>query len=143
MGFEDGPYVQAACFCENVIEDKTNVLSLIRIIDTITQTAKGNPPPDEMPPVAINLKIVLMFKSGNARGRYDLKIIPEFPDGSAKSPIITTLHFDGEEKGHNQVAHFSFVFPLEGLYWFDVFIDDHKITSMPLRVKYDRIVIGI
>ena len=142
MAFEDGPYVQAACFCEMVIEDKANVLSLIRIIDTFTQTAMGNPPPENMPPVTLNFKLVLMLKSGTARGRYDLKIVPEFPDGSAKTPIITTAHFEGEEKGHNQVANLTFTFPLEGLYWFDVFIGDNKITSLPIRVKYDRVVVG-
>jgi hypothetical protein len=142
MAFEDGPFIQAACFCDIVLEDKTNVLSLIRIIDTITQTAAGNPPPEEMPPLPYNVKLVLMFKSGKARGRHNLKIVPELPDGSAMTPINTTVHFDGEEKGHNQVANLSLIFPLEGLYWFDVFINDEKITSLPLRVKYNRIVVG-
>jgi len=142
MSFGNGPFVQVACFCENVIDDKSNVLSLIRIIDTITQTAVGNPPPENMPPANMTFKLVIMLKSGVARGRHNLRITPELPDGSTKDSIITTVHFDGEEKGHNQVANLSFSFPLEGLYWFDVFIDDEKITSLPMRVKYNRVVTG-
>lgn len=142
MVFENGPYIQIACFCENVIEDKTGVLSLIRIIDTITQTAAGNPPPEDMPAITWPLNLVLMFKSGKARGRYNLKIVPELPDGSALDPIITTVHFEGEEKGHNQVAKLSFTFQLEGLYWFDIFLNEEKISSIPFRIKYDRISIG-
>ncbi len=34
MSLETGPYIQAATFCENVIEDKTGVPSLIHLIDT-------------------------------------------------------------------------------------------------------------
>ncbi len=98
MAFEDGPFIQVACFCENVIEDKTNVISLIRIIDTFTHTAAGTPLPEDMPPITLNFKLVLMFKSGKARGRYNSKIIPEFPDGSAKPPIITTVHFEEKKK---------------------------------------------
>jgi len=36
MTFENGPYLQAAVFCQDVIEDRSGVLSLIRLIDTLT-----------------------------------------------------------------------------------------------------------
>jgi len=31
-----GPFVSVAAFCENVIEDKSGVLSLIRVVDRLT-----------------------------------------------------------------------------------------------------------
>lgn len=48
MTFEEGPYIQMAAFCQQVIEDKTGVLSLIHVIDTLTHTAAGPDAPDEM-----------------------------------------------------------------------------------------------
>jgi len=57
MPFDRGPYVQAACICEMVIEDKTGAISLIRLIDTLTHEVGGPNPPDEMPPLSFNGKL--------------------------------------------------------------------------------------
>jgi hypothetical protein len=138
----DGPYIQAACFCEQVIEGKDGVLSLIRVIDTLNHGVAGAPPPDEMPPFGYALKVVLMLKSGAARGRHNIRIEPELPNGSTQEAMNMTVHLEGEEKGQNIIANMNFVFTLEGLYWFNVFLDDTKLTAIPLRVKYDRVVIG-
>ena len=140
MAFEDGPYIQAACFCDMIIEDKTGVISLIRVIDTLTHTAAGPNPPDDMPPMPYSMKLVLMLKSGNARGRSNLRIVPELPTGETKEPFVVTAYFEGEERGQNVVANMSFVFEVEGLYWFNVYLDDQKLTAIPFRIKYNRIV---
>jgi hypothetical protein len=140
MSFEGGPYIQVACLCELLIEDKTGVASVIRIIDTLTHTQAGPNPPEDMPPVPFNMKLVLMFKSGRARGRFNLRMVPQLPTGETKEGIIATVHFEGEEKGVNFAANMAFVFEHEGLYWFNVYLDDEKLTAIPFRVKYNRIV---
>lgn len=84
---DSGPYIQTACFSEMVIEEKTGVLSIIRIIDTLTHTEAGSTPPDVMPSFNYRLKLVLMLKSGQARGRHNLKITPELPNGSSLDPV--------------------------------------------------------
>ena len=138
----DGPYIQVSCFCEKVIEDKSGVLSLIRIIDTLEHGAAGPTPPNDMPPFSFSLTLVLMLKSGAARGRYNLRVVPELPNGTGHEPFLATVHFEGEEKGQNIVMSLNFQFTLEGLYWFNVYIDETKLTAIPLRVKYNRVVIG-
>jgi len=142
MAFEEGPYVQAACFCDMALRDNTGVLSLIRITDTLTHTERGPLPSEEMPPVPYKLTLVLMLKSGNARGRYDLKIIPELPSGETQDPFTVSVHFEGEERGHEVVANMPFIFTYEGLYWFNVYLGEEKLTAIPYRVKYSRMVIG-
>lgn len=142
MAFGTGPYIQAAAFCENVIEDKTGALSLIRVVDTFTQTATGSEPPSEMPPVTWQMKLVLMLKAGRARGRYEVKIVPELPSGETKTPLTLTAYMEGEERGQNIIVNFVFTFTMEGLYWFNVYLDDALLTKMPLRVKYMRLVTG-
>lgn len=142
MSLETGPYIQVATFCENVIEDKTGVLSLIRLIDTLTHTAAGPEPPTEMPPVPWHMKLVLMLKAGRARGRHEVKIVPELPSGETKDPIILTVHMEADERGQNLITDIAFTFTMEGLYWFNVYFDDALFTKMPFRVKYMRLVAG-
>jgi hypothetical protein len=110
MPFEGGPYVQAACFCDMVVEDKAGVLSLIRVIDTLGTQQIGPNPPREMPPVAHAMKLVIMLKSGRAEGRHDMKIVPSLPNGETENAIDVSVAFEGDEKGQNLVADFQFIF---------------------------------
>jgi hypothetical protein len=138
--FLEGPYIQAACFCQMAFPDNAGSLSLIRLIDTVNITGQGPNPPKDMPPATINLNLVLMLKSGNSQGRYEIKIVPELPNGSSLDPQIYSIRLEGEEKGHNLIISIAFTFSLEGLYWFWVYFDDERFTAIPIRIKYDRII---
>jgi len=140
MGFEQGPYIQMAGLCEQVIEDKTGALSLIRVIDTITHTEARPDAPVEMPPVTYPMKMVIMLKSGRARGRHELKVVPELPSGEVKPAFTRSVQMEGEERGFNNIVNMVFTFTMEGLYWFNVYLDDSLLTRIPLRIKYNRIV---
>ena len=142
MSAEGGPYIQAACVCNMVIEDKTGAFSLIRVVDTVTHTVSGPNPPDEMPPMPFEGKLVLMLKSGRAVGRHNLTIVPELPSGETQDPITMTVHFEGEEKGQNIVTNLRFVFAQEGLYWFNIYLGETKLTAIPFRVRYNRLTTG-
>jgi hypothetical protein len=140
MPFEQGPYIQVAGLCEQVIEEKTGVLSLIRMIDTITHTEARPDAPIDMPAFTYPMKMVLMLKSGRSRGRYELKIVPELPSGEIKSPFSHSIQMEGEERGANNIINLLFTFTMEGLYWFNIYLDDSLITRIPMRTKYNRIV---
>ena len=113
MAFEHGPYLQTACLCDTVIEAKDGTLSLIRIIDTLMSAARGPNPPTDMPPAQHAFTLVVMLKSGSARGRYELVIVSELPTGETKEPLSFTVHFEGEERGHNLVVRMIQQFPIE------------------------------
>lgn len=140
MTFEQGPYLQVAGLCEQVIDDKTGALSLIRIIDTITHTEARPEAPVEMPPFPYPMKMVIMLKSGRARGRHELRMVPELPSGEFKPPFTRSVHMEGEERGINNVINMVFTFTMEGLYWFNVYFDDSLLTRIPLRIKYNRVL---
>lgn len=144
MAFEQGPYVQLACFCERVLEQKDGVLSLIRVINRVTQSATGPEAPREMPPFVYRLSAVIALRSGQARGRHEVKIVRELPSGlkdTERAPTFT-VHLTGQEQGHNIVVNIEMPFEQEGLYWFDVLFDDELLTRMPLRVSYTRMIPG-
>lgn len=140
MVFETGPYIQVAAFCEKVLEDKTNVVSLIRLIDTLTHTEARPDAPEEMPPVTYPLKLVIMLKPGSARGRHELRIVPELPSAELLQPFTSSIHLAGEERGANVFADMPFTFKMEGLYWFHVYLNDVLFTKIPFRMLYRRLV---
>ncbi|MEK7848743.1 MAG: hypothetical protein AAB270_07450, partial [Chloroflexota bacterium] len=94
----------------------------------------------EMPPVTYRTKLVLMLKSGRAKGRHEIKVVPEQPSAETKPPLVLTAHLEGDEKGQNIVGDMVFTFTMEGVHWFKVFFDDELLTSIPFRVKYMRLL---
>lgn len=137
--FEYGPYVQVACFCDQAIEGKDGVLSLIRLVDTLTHTAQSPEPPDAMPAFTRQMQLVICLKSGNARGRHSLAVIPELPNGETKPPMEFPAHLEGEERGLNIIASVLFRFDYEGLYYFWVELNGDRLTGIPLRVMYNPV----
>jgi hypothetical protein len=97
-----------------------------------------------MPPFIYRLSAVVALKSGEARGRHEVKIVRELPSGvkeTDRGPIFT-VHLTGQEQGHNIVVNMELPFEQEGLYWFDVLFDERLLTRMPLRVSYTRMIPG-
>jgi hypothetical protein len=136
MGNESGPYLVAALLCEKILVEKDEVLSVIRMIDRITQTATGSETPETMPPLALQLTALISFKSGDARGPMKVALRPEDPSGAQLGMFSQTAHFEGEDRGVNLIINLNFVAELTGLYWWDVLLDGERITRMPLRVQY-------
>ena len=136
-----GPYIGAAVFCENVIEDKSGVLSLIRIVDRLVVSSQGPSAPEQMPSTPLNWFLVLVLKSGQARGSINVTIQPELPSGLKLEPVTVTPHFEGENRGCNVVTKMAMMLTEPGVYWFHILIGDALATKVPLEVIYSRTVI--
>ena len=142
MTFEQGPYLKTAVFCEHVLREVDGVPSLIRIVDRITHTRTGPDAPVEMPPVSHNLRAFISLASGEMRGSSEIKIELEEPSGLRKPSMASSVLFEGEDKGVNLVLNMTTTFEYQGLYWFNVYLDDKLLTRMPLRVIYSRMTHG-
>lgn len=140
MPFERGPYLTNATFCEQVIEDKSGVLSLIRLVDRIEVTRGGPEVPDEMPPYALDWFLVITLKSGDARGTHSVKIEPTLPSGEKLSPVTLSAHLEGGNRGMNLISRINMELRMPGVYWFKVYIGDEFVTQVPIEVIYSRIV---
>lgn len=136
-----GPYLQMAFFCERVLTESDGVVSLIRQIDRLTTTASGPGVPGEMPPTTFTTFLAISLKSGEARGRRELRLIREQPSGLRDThPIFSlSLLFEGLDRGVGLYGPVTMTFEQEGLYWFDLFVDDSLMTRMPFRVIYQRV----
>ena len=132
-----GPFLQAAFLCEQILDEKDGVKSAIRIINRITRTVAEPSPPEEMEPFNHETKMLLKFKSGRARGPMRLQIRLERPSGESPPPSIQTVYFEGEDdRGVDIVGNMNFRFEVPGLYWLNVELGGIQITKMPLRVIY-------
>lgn len=140
--FEQGPYVQVAAFCERVLTEANGVLSLVRVVDVITHAEHRPDAPKEMPEVHYPLTLVLMLKSGRARGRHEITIKPELPSGEFLSAFTLTVQLEGEGRGVNLASQIDIPYRLEGLYWFNVYFNEVLLTRIPLEVRYSRLVAG-
>jgi hypothetical protein len=144
-GRQGGPYLQVAAACEKVLQEQDGVLSVIRMIDRFILGAVGPDAPDEMPPLPVNFTLLVVLKSGGARGRYTVHLTIESPSGERMPNELTLpLLLEGEERGVNMVIPVGLQVEHEGLYWFDIWLGDPRVseraeellTRVPLRIVY-------
>jgi hypothetical protein len=131
------PYVQAAVFCEQVLEDKEHVLSAIRIFDRLYVPG----PMPQMPAgmefqSGVIVKVLVMLKSGSLKGKRKIKLVPTYPSGKNGPHAETQVPFEGGENGVNIQAQLTFQVEGEGIYWCDVLVNEELLTRMPLRISY-------
>jgi hypothetical protein len=141
-----GPHVTLAAFCERILTEQDGVLSLIRVVDRLTQTASGPEPPEQMPPFlvgALTLKLIVAIKADQAKGRFTIKLVVEDPSGS-RVPVNEQDVNLSPGGGVNLIIEPTLAIQHEGIYWFDVLLggpndqQDELMTRVPLEVQYQR-----
>lgn len=133
-----GPHLATAVLCERVLEEKTGVLSLIRIVDRIVWSAGEA----DLPSPSINLVACISFKAGDARGSHDVVIQQETPSGIRQPETRLSALFEGEDRGVNVIVGINLAGLEEGLHWFDIGLDAKFVTRIPLRVVHQRVALG-
>lgn len=139
-----GPFLLIGALCENVIEAKDGRISLINVIEQITVGAKSEDPPEEMPPVPIQIKAVVAMKSGAARGRFTLRFQPEAPSGLKLPSLDMPAQFGGGATGIRNFVDLQLRLEEEGTYWIEVTLvrgrgqnqAEELLTRIPLSVMY-------
>ena len=135
----EGPYVQAAAFCEKVLEENDGALSLIRMVDTVTHTTKRADAPEEMPNIQISTNAVISLKSGGESGDFTARMELISPSGEKIETLSNDFKLKGAGHGRNIVVNLSFEAKEEGVYFFDVFVGENLVTRMPLRIRYEKV----
>jgi hypothetical protein len=145
---DTGPHLVTAALCETVLQEPSGVLSLIRMVDQITQSATGPDAPEQMPPFMLStLTLVVSLKADQARGRHGIKIRPEQPGGQQLPEIEQPVQLMSGG-GVNLVMPLLLPITLEGTYWFDIIFTgpppqaDRLLTRVPLQVLYSPQRIG-
>jgi hypothetical protein len=82
----------------------------------------------------ISLYALISFKSGSAKGRHTVKWITETPSGIRLPEQLLPVLFEGDDRGVNLVLNINMVVDQEGVYWFEVILEDQLLTRIPLRI---------
>lgn len=131
-----GPFLQMAVLCQSVLQEGTGQLSLIRITDSLGLAGMMS----EMQPIPIALQMVVTFRAGFAHGKYKVKVVGNTPSKDEFVIGEQSPYFEGEDRGVNLLFMVNLVLAEEGVFWFDVFLQDTFVTRVPLRVTYQQIV---
>lgn len=134
-----GPYVQFATVCEKVLREFDGTLSIIRAVDRIIVTVEGTDAPPELPEGRLALTLAVSLKADDAQGRYPVTIALQQPSGVYLDPEEIDAMFEGGERGVNLILGFAIENVLEGLYWFDVKVNERLLSRVPLRVIYQPV----
>jgi hypothetical protein len=131
-----GPFLYVAAFCDRVLHEKDDVVSLIRIVDRMN--IQG--PLDEMPPGYVRVIAALGFKRGDASGKYRVSLVMRDPDGKKAQEAKAEINFDGDpelkEAGNFVEAAIGMAVSKPGLYVGEVRLNGKLYTKMPLRIRY-------
>jgi uncharacterized protein DUF6941 len=128
------PYLQMAVFCEKVLREADGVLSVIRVIDRLVHTGAEK----DMLPFTHQFIACLTFKSGQVNNKMTIRLKPISPDGRPLQEMSFPVLFEGDDRGASVVVQLNFTFELEGLYWFDVFVEHELVTRMSIRILYQQ-----
>jgi hypothetical protein len=134
----DGPYVVAASLCENFLEEPGHRVSLIRLLDRMdTEVKVPHKLGDAAPAIPLPLTGFVSFKSGKFVGAKKVRIDFEKPSGQIVPTAQNALPvvFEGGEHGVNLRLQLTIVVNEDGLYWFNVYLDDELMTRIPLRIS--------
>jgi hypothetical protein len=138
-----GPFLAAAIFCENILEDSSGLMSVQRIMDGCQVVVSPFAPPD-MPskanPVPVAQNILLIFRTGDAPGKHELKLVMQGPNG--KRSLVSTMEISLTEPSHGGVnvkTVAKMMVYSSGVFLIDVILDGKRFTRMPLNIDIQRL----
>jgi hypothetical protein len=128
-------YLHVATFCEKVLRETDGVMSVIRIFDRFNVMGDS----EQMPPTSFSFMVLIGFKSGFMRGKQTIRLKPISPTGKELPAMEIPMLFEGDDDRGNAIAfQMNWVAEEEGVFWWDVYLNDELVTRMPLRVFYQR-----
>ena len=129
------PYVTAALICERVIQEKDEVLSAIRIVDSVEiriQTTPNTKTQGVVP--GVQLTGLISIKSGPFKGKGVISIDGESPSGKVQRLADFPVDLKGDENGQNVILNIAIASQEDGLHWFNVRFNDSFLTRIPLKL---------
>jgi hypothetical protein len=129
-------YLHVATFCEKVLRESDGVNSIIRMIDRFN--VQGTT--EEMQPIVLQFMIYISFKSGFLRGKQKVSLRPQSPKGVEMPAMDIPVLFEGDDDRGPAIAfQVGWAVQEEGLFWWDLYLNDELVTRMPLRVDYQYV----
>lgn len=134
---ESMPYVAAAFFCERIIIEEDDGVSLERVVTDITASVHAGAHLS-VPTLRFPLKLYIRFWSGPARGEKMISLECTSPSGKTEILKQDPMFFDENTLGPAANLTVTVFAPEEGIYWHTVRVNGKIATRIPLRVTYKK-----
>lgn len=133
------PLLTAAAICEKVLVEKDDVVTAVRIVDRLTFNPDFFPRDDSGNiPLYTDLTLLLILKSGKAKGRCNIAFSQVTPSGQRIEYVKTHANFLGDDLGVNIRSPLPVRAWEEGLHWYEVRANRKIIAQIPLRIVFQR-----
>lgn len=130
---DDGPHLAMAVFCEQVIEGRDGLFSLVRIFDRLFIAAG---PQEAVFPVTVPIRMHFSFRYNGGGTIGFIGIRQQNPDGEETIIHSFGIGFPEGRTTLDQTVVLPVTFLSEGLYRFDILDKQQlRITQMPLHVS--------
>jgi Family of unknown function (DUF6941) len=130
-----GPYVQAALLCERVDQESGGRVTIVRLIDRVIAASVATAP------TIVSCHAVIILKTGSRPGNYKLRLLLTSPSKRPLREFSLDISLPHEEdQGVNVVMPIRFPAYEEGVYWFEVRLDNEELplTKTSLRLVRRR-----
>jgi hypothetical protein len=136
----DGPYLDAACICEQVLQDEDDTYSLIRLVNRLTvyecEYVNGAI-------IALPLTLFVKFTAGSVKGKRELFLYQINPSGKRTlmryEQPIQMAPFRGEDTGEVLIIpEFRIQYEKDGIYWVDIVLEKKWHSRIPIRITTSK-----
>ena len=124
-----GPFVNMATFCQQVLQEKDDTITAVRIVDRVTASRESGLG------VPIRLWSVVSLHPGDVRGAHTLRLRPTTPIGEHPEPMSMPVFFPDGEHSIQVTVNMTVFVEHEGTTLFDVYMDEQFLTRIPLHVR--------
>jgi hypothetical protein len=129
-------YLHVATFCEKILREADGVSSIIRMVDRFNVQGTS----EDMQPIVLSFMVYISFKSGFMRGKQKISLRPKSPKGEDLPAMDFPVLFEGDDdRGPAIGFQVNWAVQEEGLFWWDLYLNDELVTRMPLRVDYQKV----
>ena len=134
------PICLAMVICENVLAERDDVMSAIRIVDTLTVPPRQPGQPNIGDICCFGrLQLLTILKNGDATGEFQCQFVCRDPTQKTTPVAVADVVVDGGPEGGQNMAGPALVrWAGEGLYWIELMIGDTLIAKTPLKIKLEE-----
>ncbi|SRR5216684_463603 len=136
---KSGLFVAAAIFCEKIIREADNVATLVRVVDKVVVKGTVELDTPNIPQPVIQLAAFISFRSRSKRkAAFELRL--RRPSGRpSEKQMRQHIDLNGDWAGGSVSCNVAASIREAGVHWFDVYLDGHRMATMPLAVEYEKV----
>ncbi len=138
MVASDGPYLLMAVLCQTAQQDQYGSFSVVNVLEQLVAGTSDPNAPEQMPTFRFQGDLAISIASGKSSGSHTVSVVPIQPDGERLDPVTQRIKLKGNDHRATVVSNVSIDITQEGVYWFNVTLDDRPLTRIPLRIRYER-----